>query len=487
MTLTVCVGSSGSGKTTFLNDVAKHHKCTYIRQYHSLRPYVMVSKIPNFDPTQLPYWDIYVNEKKDGSIKIGGTMAGEFTAGLSGGQRKMLLFELIFQRTKSQKGLLIVLDEPFAGVTDDFVPFIVDRLNDMRKTHNILLVTNDHVETLTKLSDNTITVSAVDRSNVKINDREKVDREKALHALSLGQEYVYTATNEDLKFFYETEVANNSGLVAVYVFTIVTYIMYIATFWDSLPENEVLVLIAGGILAYFSIQPYLLTLTDWRIFMNEEAEALLHSSKEMNKTLKTMLTFVNMFVICCVYFGCLNLVIDTLSDFKYFVAIFFDFASLTMPFVAIAIYTNFSLEIVQVAGSLPFLLMIFFSTTFSPSSGVPGIKALRYLFSRFYFWCMLPTVEDSMEGCPENNLLFVILSAFIGLFVFIVCLTIGTIRKKFADQAAMEKKKALMDDSFRALQAELYGEHMLEEFKRNEDNGVDSVDAEEHPKIVGDV
>lgn len=31
MTLTVVVGSSGSGKTTFLNDVHRSHKCIYIR------------------------------------------------------------------------------------------------------------------------------------------------------------------------------------------------------------------------------------------------------------------------------------------------------------------------------------------------------------------------------------------------------------------------------------------------------------------------
>jgi hypothetical protein len=32
-------------------------------------------------------------------VKIGGTMAGEFVAGLSGGQRKMMAFELVRQRT----------------------------------------------------------------------------------------------------------------------------------------------------------------------------------------------------------------------------------------------------------------------------------------------------------------------------------------------------------------------------------------------------
>jgi hypothetical protein len=73
--------------------------------------------VPNFDPTGLPFWDIYVNEGTADKIQLGGTMAGEFTAGLSGGQRKLFLFELIYQRTKTQKGILIVLDEPFAGVT----------------------------------------------------------------------------------------------------------------------------------------------------------------------------------------------------------------------------------------------------------------------------------------------------------------------------------------------------------------------------------
>ena len=177
MTLTVVVGSSGSGKTTFLEHVHKLHSCTYIRQYHTLRPYVPVKKIPRFDPTQLPYWKLYSdkelkesggkkNESYNPGVKIGGTMAGEFTAGLSGGQRKMMLFELVRQRVSGQSDLLIVLDEPFAGVTDDFVPYIMERLDEMRIKHNILLVTNDHVAALTKMADSTITVSAIDRSKV---------------------------------------------------------------------------------------------------------------------------------------------------------------------------------------------------------------------------------------------------------------------------------------------------------------------------------
>ena len=53
-------------------------------QYHTARPYIRVTSIPNFDPTNLPYWDLYVKEGTADTIKVGGTMAGEFTAGLSG-------------------------------------------------------------------------------------------------------------------------------------------------------------------------------------------------------------------------------------------------------------------------------------------------------------------------------------------------------------------------------------------------------------------
>jgi ABC-type lipoprotein export system ATPase subunit len=465
MTLTVVVGSSGSGKTTFLNDVHESHHCTYIRQYHNVRPYVTVTKIPHFDPTALPYWSIYEKEGKADKIQVGGTMAGEFTAGLSGGQRKMLLFELVVQRTRNQTDLLIALDEPFAGVTDDFVPFIVERLNEMRKNHNILLVTNDHVETLTKLADNTITVSAIDRSTVRINDRHSVDRQKAIVALSVGDEYQYHASNADVRFFFDVEVANNGALIGWAAFTTFAYSMFLATFWDSSRDSAALVLVAGGIISFFCLNPYLIALTDWRNFMSEEAEALLHASKSVNKALKTMLTLTLLLIVSVIQFGITNAVTDGLKSASFWVAMLMDSASLTFPFICFGLYTNLPFQLAQILSSLPFLFMIFFSTTFSPGSGVPGLKALRYLFARFYFWCMIPVVQDSMENCPKSdgeNKLYLILSALIGLVLFLVVKGLGAVlkQKKIVKMSTQHNK--LKDEEFLDLQVELYGDRARE-------------------------
>ena len=444
-----------------MNDVHKSHKCTYIRQYHNMRPYITVSKIPNFDPSKLPYWDIYVKEETAATIKVGGTMAGEFTAGLSGGQRKLLLFELIYQRTMEQSQLLIVLDEPFAGVTDDFVPFITERLNQMREKHNVLLVTNDHVETLTDLADNTITVSAIDRSKVKINELEAVDREKAIVALSVGDQYTYKATNDDLKFFFDVEVASNQNLMGIAFFTVFCFALFLATFWDSSPDSAALVLVAGGIIAFFCVNPYLLALVEWRNAMMEEAEALMHASAGMNKALKTCLTLAIVVTISLIEFGTVNAVIDGLEDVKFWIAMLFDSASLTFPLICMGIYTQLPFQAAQILGSLPFLLMIFLSTTFSPGAGVAVVKELRYLWARFYFWCMIPGVE--MEGCPDSdlNMLYLILSALLGISIFLFVQIIGKCRQRTKNLEKMTRMASMMDEEFQNLQIALYGEKAL--------------------------
>ena len=236
MVLTVVVGSSGSGKTTLLEDVHKINDSIYIRQYHTLRPYMSVNSIPKFDATRLPFWSNYSQEQThdgdaakrnvsyDPNIRIGGTLAGEFTPGLSGGQRKMLLFELVSQRIANTSGLLVCLDEPFAGVTDDFVPFIIERLQQMSESHNVLLVTNDHVAALTELANSTITVSAIDLSKVKVNGTH-FHRETTLHAVSFGKHYQHELGNEDIRFFLNTEVSPfHSDHVIVTHLTDVTFI-----------------------------------------------------------------------------------------------------------------------------------------------------------------------------------------------------------------------------------------------------------------------
>lgn len=416
-------------------------------------------------------------------------MAGEFTAGLSGGQRKMLMFEMIYQRTLKQEDLLIVLDEPFAGVTDDFVPYIVERLDKMRQQHNILLVTNDHVQTLTKLSDNTITVSAIDRSKVEINDRKGVDREQALIALSIGDNYAYKATMDDLKFFYEAEIRWNAGIIGVIGFALFSFTLFIATFWDSSPGNEPLVLVAAGIIAFFCVNPYLLTFVEWRNTMTEEAEALMHASASMNKFLKVLVTIILIVTISTIEFGVVNLCIGTLKSSLYLFAMMCDSASLTFPLMAFGLYTTLPFQAAQVLGSSPFLFMIFFSTTFSPGSGVEGFKAIRYLFARFYFWCVIPGYGDLMEGCPDRNIagLCLFLTGILGVFLFSVVKGVShLVSKSKKKKASFKRLESISQEGFLALQLELFGEkalhkfqHLQESIRRNvSKNALSSMDEE---------
>jgi ABC-type nitrate/sulfonate/bicarbonate transport system ATPase subunit len=491
MTLTVVVGSSGSGtlyvgsivlvvvatliltafrsfaypgKTTFLNDTTKSHKCTYIRQYHNIRPYIAVSKIPNFDPTQLPFWDIYVQEGKADTIPVGGTMAGTFTPGLSGGQRKLLLFELIYQRTAAQRDLLLVLDEPFAGVTDDFVPWIIARLQLMNQRHNILLVTNDHVETLKNLADNTIVVSAVDRSKVQVNGWNDVDRDKVILALSVGDDYVYQGPFvADYKFFFDVEVWNNRGLFGVAVFTLFSFTLFLPTFWNSASDQAPLVFVATSWISFLCINPYLITLVDWRNFMSEEAEALLHSSKASNKAMKCVLTLVLFLLLSFMEFGCSNAVINGFDSIRFWMAMLLDSSSLTSPYLFFGLYTHLTFEAVQIFAFMPFLFMIFFSTTYSPGSGVGVLKELRYLFVRFYFYCMIPSIQDEMEECPAESviMLYMVLSSFFFLALFVAFKVVKKIIKSGKNKQIVDYHNKMRDAEFHDLQVELYRESVL--------------------------
>jgi ABC-type branched-subunit amino acid transport system ATPase component len=105
--------------------------------------------------------------------------------GLTRDQRKLLLFELTYQQTVGQSNLLLVLDEPFTGVKMDDVPFLVDRLNDLRERHYVLIATSDHTDTLKAIADVTVQLSTVDRSTVQVNGLTSVARQKAILALCM--------------------------------------------------------------------------------------------------------------------------------------------------------------------------------------------------------------------------------------------------------------------------------------------------------------
>ena len=70
-------------------------------------------------------------------------------------------------------------------------------------------------------------------------------------------------------------------------------------------------------------------------------------------------------------------VLGTLTTWGFFFGVLFDNLSLLVSMVTLGLYTNLPDQAVQILGAMPFLLMIFFSTTFSPGAGVPGVKALR--------------------------------------------------------------------------------------------------------------
>ena len=389
-------------------------------------------------------------------------------AGLSGGQRKILLFELISQRTALQDNLLIILDEPFAGVTDDFVPFIVDRLNEMREKHNVLLVTNDHVETLKKMADNTITVSAINRGKVHVNRmKEGVDRNLAILAMAIGDNYNHKVNTKDILFFGRVEFSKNGGIPSVALFAVFMYGLFLLTFWGSKPGSEAFILVAAEIISYHIVHPYVLQLVDWRVYMVEEAEALVHSSKYISKLLKAILMLIIIFIVACIQFGCMfATTFGYLTGVDFFFAVLFDNLSQLISLILLGLYSDLPDQAVQVLGQLPWLLMIFFSTTFSPGAGVSGIKELRYLFSRYYLWCMLPNEKD-MEGCPESNtLLYLIMSSLFLPFLFAIWKLSQAL---YANRRQVKKTSSRRDSmksmGFAQLQLELFGEKALHKLK----------------------
>jgi hypothetical protein len=101
---------------------------------------------------------------------------------------------------------------------------------------------------------------------------------------------------------------------------------------------------------------------------------------------------------------------------------------------------------------------------FSFSPGFENVfQELRYLFSRFYFWCIIPGVQDSMEGCPNDDVivLYTILSGFVGTVMFLVYEAIRIGLNASRTKATSKQHDRLKDDEFVDLQIELYGIEVL--------------------------
>jgi len=201
--------------------------------------------------------------------------------------------------------------------------------------------------------------------------------------------------------------------------------------------------------------------------MIEEAEALLHSSRSMNKLLKACLALFLLVAVSCIEFACLAAVIGTLTTVEFFFAIMFENVSLLSAMILVGIYTDLPQQPVQILASMPTLFMIFFSTTFSPGAGVNGLKELRYLFSRFYLWCMLP--EDmGMEGCPESNtLLYLILASLLVPFLFVLYKVGTQLYKRLHNEKEQSSRlESIKTLQFAELQLELFGEKALKNLKQ---------------------
>jgi hypothetical protein len=108
--------------------------------------------------------------------------------------------------------------------------------------------------------------------------------------------------------------------------------------------------------------------------------------------------------------------------------------------------------------------MILFSGTYSPNAGLPVLKQLRYLFPRFYLFCMLPDVtSDYMEDCPANDTwltLYTVLPAMIGplLFGFYIAIRAAIAASTNNTLHFGHRLKWDDDDELTSLQIELYGE-----------------------------
>lgn len=108
---------------------------------------------------------------------------------------------------------------------------------------------------------------------------------------------------------------------------------------------------------------------------------------------------------------------------------------------------------------------------------------------------MVPAVQDSMEGCPPSNLnlVFLILSALLGLFIFLIAMAVLKIKKGMKRAEREKTRQASMHDrEFQQLQKELYGDKLRQLKHQNTSFAAsvvkqEEVNAKEEAEQVADV
>jgi len=135
----VITGPSGCGKSTFVESLAPH---IFMSQYHAIRPDGVVDTFYPMAQLKLPFL------VSKGTRFGGQLMPGLDVKGLSGGQRKLCICAHInLVVIRSAKKLIIVLDEPLAGVTSNYIGYVTDMIHEWSKRGNsVAVIDNDHHE-----------------------------------------------------------------------------------------------------------------------------------------------------------------------------------------------------------------------------------------------------------------------------------------------------------------------------------------------------
>ena len=83
---------------------------------------------------------------------------------------------------------------------------------------------------------------------------------------------------------------------------------------------------------------------------------------------------------------------------------------------------------------------------------------------RYYFWCIVPDVQDDMEGCPDQSVdiwVYMFLSGIMFLVLFVFVKTIMDQKKKSNRKKKLEIATDMNDtEEYRVLKRELFGDNV---------------------------